>query len=126
MEIFKIVTLALSGLLLTFVGIMRLSNPIKTYLKNSGIQLEKDVDLLNEIRGVSSVMLIGGILSLLGTVLPTFSFTSSTIAALLFLGFAVGRFVSIGTDGKPNKQITQGIVFELVLGGANVFHLINY
>lgn len=58
MEIFKIIILSLSGLLLLFVGTMRLSNPIKAYLKNSGIKLENDVDLLNEMRGVSAVMLM--------------------------------------------------------------------
>ena len=58
----------LSGLLLLFVGIMRLSNPQKTYLKNSGIKLEDDVNLLNEMRGVSAVMLFGGVIILLGTI----------------------------------------------------------
>ena len=37
MEIIKIVILILSGLMLLFVGAMRLSNPMETYLKNSGI-----------------------------------------------------------------------------------------
>lgn len=46
MEIIKVTVLSLSGLLLSFVGIMRLTNTIKTYFKNSGIQLEKDVNLL--------------------------------------------------------------------------------
>ena len=36
METFKIVTLSVSGLLLLSVGILRLANPLKTYLKNSG------------------------------------------------------------------------------------------
>ena len=62
MEIFKIVTLSISGLLLLTVGTLRISNPIKNYSKNSGIKLENDVNLLNEMRGVSSVMLFGGII----------------------------------------------------------------
>jgi len=121
MEIFKIVTLSLSSLLLLFVGAMRLSNPIKTYLKNSGIKLENDVNLLNEMRGVSSVMLFGGIIILLGTIVPVLTFTSFVVAALILIGFAIGRFISMAVDGKPNKLITQGIVFELVLGAASIF-----
>lgn len=119
MEIFKIVTLSLSGLLLLFVGSMRLFNPIKTYLKNSGITLAKDVDLLNEIRGLSGVMLFGGILLLLGIFISSLSITSFIVGILLFIGFAVGRVLGMLTDGKPNKKIIQGFIFELVFGTLN-------
>ena len=125
MEIFKIVVLSLSGLMLLFVGVMRLSNPIKTYAKNSGIKLENDVNLLNEMRGVSAVMLFGGIIILLGTIIPTLTITSFIVATLIFIGFAIGRALSIGVDGKPNKQIIQGLIFELVFGTLNIFGLVN-
>jgi len=125
MEIFRIITLSLSGLLLLLVGIMRLSNPIKTYLKNSGIKLENDANLLNEMRGVSSVQLFGGIIILLGLFIPQLTFTSFVIAIILFLGFAIGRVISIGIEGKPNKQLIQGLIFEIVFGSANIFCLFN-
>ncbi|MGI9531426.1 DUF4345 family protein [Lutimonas sp.] len=125
METFKIITLSLSGLLLLFVGVMRLSNPIKTYLKNSGIKLEKEVNLLNELRGVSSVQLCAGIIILLGIFISKLTIISFAVATLIFLGFAIGRFISIGIDGKPNKQLIQGLIFEIVFGLANIFVLIN-
>lgn len=125
MEIFSIITLALSGLLLVFVGAMRLSNPIQTYAKNSGINLDKDVDLLNEIRGVSALQLSAGLIAWLGIFFPQFRTTSFAVAALVFIGFLIGRLASIALDGKPNKQLMQGIIFELVLGAANIFGLIN-
>lgn len=125
MEIFSIITLALSGLLLVFVGAMRLSNPIQTYSKNSGINLNKDVDLLNEMRGVSALQLCGGLIAWLGIFFPQFRTTSFVVAALVFIGFAIGRLTSMAADGKPNKQLMQGLIFELVLGGANIFGLIN-
>ncbi len=121
MEIISIVTLSLSGLLLTLVGISRLSNPIKTYQKSSGITINNDVNLLNEVKGVGALMMLGGLLTLLGILVSQFTFTSHVIAALIFIGFAIGRLVSMGTDGKPNKQIVQGLIFELVLGPANAF-----
>lgn len=123
MEIFKIVILSLSGLLLFFVGTMRLMNPIKTYLKNSGIQLEKDVNLLNEIRGVSAVMLATGLIVLLGTIIPELRVISHSFAILLFIGFFIGRLVSIVVDGKPNKQTLQNLIFEPLFGIANIFCL---
>jgi hypothetical protein len=125
MEILSIITLALSGLLLFFVGTMRLMNPINTYLKNSGIKLEKDVNLLNEMRGVSSVMLIAGAFILLGIFFPQIGILSHAFAILLFMGFALGRIISLVLDGKPNKLITQGLVFELVFFGLNSFCLIQ-
>lgn len=124
MEIFKIVTLSLSAILLAFVGLSRLSNPIQAYLKNSGIKLDNNADLLNEIKGVSAVMFLGGILTATGISFEQFSLTSHTIACLLFLGFLLGRLIAWSSNGKPNKQIVQGIVFELVFGGLNLACLI--
>ena len=125
MEILKIVTLSISGLLLLTVGTLRLINPIKNYLKNSGIKLEKEVNLLNEVRGVSSVMMCGGIIILLGTIIPKITTASFVVAILIFLGFAFGRLISIRLDGKPNKLIIQGLISELVLGFLNLFCLFN-
>ncbi len=125
METASIIILSLSSLLLTLVGVMRLSNPIKTYFKNSGIKLENDASLLNEMRGVSSVMLCAGIVIALGVFIEKLTFSSHLVASLVFIGFVVGRLVSISIDGKPSKQIAQGIVFELVLGAANIFCLVQ-
>ena len=125
MEILNIVTLSLSALLLTMVGALRISNPIKNYAKNSGITLANDVDLLNEMRGVSAVMLCAGLILASGIFIEQMTFASFVVGTLIFLGFAVGRFVGIATDGKPNKQIMMGLFTELVLGGLNVFCLVN-
>ncbi len=125
MEIFKIVTLSISGLLLLTVGTLRLINPIKNYLKNSGIKLENEVNVLSEARGVSSVMLFSGIIMLLGTIVPELTITSFVVATLILLGFAFGRSLSIALDGKPNKLLIQGLISEIVLGAANIFCLIN-
>ncbi len=102
------------------VGINRLLNPIKTYAKNSGIQLSNDVNLLNEMRGVSALMLCSAIIILLGIFLPSLTFSSLLVASLIFLGFALGRLVSYGKDGKPGKEIMTGLVTEFILGGANI------
>jgi len=121
MEIINTAILSISGLLLLFVGASRLINPVGTYAKNSGIKLEKEVNLLNEVRGISSVMLFGGIIILLGIIIPQLTLTSFIVATLIFLGFAIGRFISIGLDGRPNKLIIVGIGSELILGALNIF-----
>ena len=50
MEVLNIVILSLSGLMLFTIGILRLSNPISNYSKNSGIKLENEINLLNKIK----------------------------------------------------------------------------
>jgi hypothetical protein len=125
MEIISIVTLSISGLLLLYGGTSRISNPIKIYLKNSGIKLENEVNVLSEARGVSSVMLFSGIIMLLGTIVPELTITSFVVATLILLGFAFGRSLSIALDGKPNKLLIQGLITEIVLGAANIFCLVN-
>ena len=124
MEIFNIATLALSGLLLTFVGISRMTNPIKTYAKSSGITIDNNTDLLNEMRGVGALMMTGGIIILLGTIMSKITTISLATAGLIFIGFAIGRIFSLTQDGKPNKQIIQGLMSELILGTANVVGLV--
>jgi len=124
-EIFSIGVLSLSGLLLLSIGALRISNPIGNYLKNSGVKIENEVNLLNEIRGTSAVMLFGGAIILSGTTISQMTFASHVVAILIFLGFAFGRLVSIRLDGRPNKLIIQGLIFELVFGSLNVVGLFN-
>jgi len=124
-EIFSIGVLSLSGLLLLFVGALRISNPIGAYSRNSGIKVENEVNLLNEVRGTSAVMLFGGATILSGTAIPQMTFASHVVAILIFLGFAFGRLVSIRLDGRPNKLIIRGLIVELVLGSLNVVGLYN-
>ena len=125
METFKIVILSLSALLLISVGAMRLVNPIKTFAKSSGITLTNDVNLLNEIRGISALMLLAGMMIALGTFVSKLMLSSFMVAVLIYFGFAIGRLISIKADGKPNKQLMQGIGFEIVLGSLNVIGLIS-
>jgi hypothetical protein len=124
MEIYKIIVLVLSGLLLTFVGVSRMSNPIKNYSKNSGINLAKDVNLLNEMRGVGSVMMFAGIINFTGIFLPQLMILAFTAATLIFFGFAIGRISGIMIDGKPNPKIIQGLMFELLFSGLQISCLI--
>ena len=70
-------------------------------------------------------MLFGGIIILLGTIISNITTASFVVAILIFLGFAIGRLISIRLDGKPNKLIIQGLISELVLGFLNSFCLFN-
>ena len=130
MEIINIVVLSLSGLLLVYAGTMRLIKPLKslclkTYLDNSRIKLEGEVDVFNEMRGAGTSTALGGVIILLGIIVSQLMLASFVVAIVIFLGHALGRLVSLKLDGKPNQQIAQGLISELVLGAANTFCLVN-
>ena len=128
MNTFKLVVLALSGLALLYASSMRIINPAKanfleTYLENPQNKLENDTDLVNEIRGIGSVMLVGGILTLMGIFLPDFRKTSFVVASVIFFGVVLGRLISFGLDGMPNPDMIRGTVIEGVLAALNVICL---
>ncbi len=68
---------------------------------------------------------VGGIIILLGILITDLMLASFVVAIVIFLGHALGRLVSLGLDGKPNKQLVQGLISELVLGVANAFCLVS-
>lgn len=130
MEIINIVVLSLSSLLLVYAGTMRLIKPLKslclkTYLDNPKIKLEGKVDIFNEMRGGGASTTFGGVFILLGIIIPQLTVASYVIAIVIFLGNAFGRLVSLRIDGKPNQQLSQGLMSEIVLGAANTFCLVS-
>ena len=130
MEIFETVVLALSGLMLTFAGSMRFLKPIgsyclKSYADNPELKIEGKSSMFSEMRGAGLYTVFAGIIILLGTLLPQLQFTSFIVASIFYGSYAIGRLVSLGIDGKPNQQTFQGMIFEIVFGGLNVFCLFN-
>ena len=125
MEIANYVVLLLSGMLLTFAGAMRVYKPagsfcLQTYLKNPDLKLQDDVDMLSEMRGAGALTLLTGLIILAGLASPQLRPTSFAVGALVFLGFGLGRTVSLVLDGKPNRDLINGMISELVLGALNL------
>ncbi len=81
--------------------------------------------MLSEVRGMSALMSLGGIIILLEPIIPELTITSFFVAILLFGGYAIGRLISLGIDGKPNKMIIIGLVSEVVFCSLNTFGLVN-
>ena len=128
METFEILVLSLSGLALFYASSMRLIYPVKahflqTYLAKPHNDLNRDQDLVNEIRGVGAVMLLAGIIILLGTVVPNLRTISFVVATTIFLGVALGRLISFGLDGPPSPAVVRGTSAEMLLSTLNIFCL---
>lgn len=124
-EIANYVVLFLSGAILAFAGAMRLFKPagsfcLQTYLGTPDVQLEDDVDMLSEMRGAGALTLLTGLIVLAGLVSAQVRPTSFAIAALFFLGYGIGRTVSLAVDGKPNRDLVNGTITELLFGVLNI------
>lgn len=130
MEIFKIIILSLSGVLMIYGGSSRLFKPLasfclKSYLDNPNFKLEGKIDVFNEMRAAGTSISLGGIVILLGIILPQLTMTSFIVAIVIFLGHALGRLVSLKLDGKPGQQMSMGLTFDLGLGILNTICLLS-
>lgn len=130
MKIFKIIVLVLSGLALFYASSSRLINPagavfLQTFFENPENSLTTAVDLVNEIRGVGAVLLLGGIISLIGAFRTSFTQTSFVVTTVIFGGIVIGRSLSFLIDGIPNQDLIRVAVVEAVLAILNVYCLIQ-
>lgn len=121
MEILNLGVLGLSGLMLSAVGAMRLVKPassycLQTYVGKPGIVLADDPDMKSEMRGIGAVTLLAGVAILAGVGLPAVRVTSFTVGALFFGGFGLGRVTGVVADGKPNKDLLNGLGAEVLFG----------
>lgn len=130
MERFKIVVLALSGLALLYACSLRLINPtnavfLQTYLENPANSLATDIDLVNEIRGIGAVMLLGAVVTLIGIMRVDFRQTAFVVVTVIFGGVVLGRSVSIVMDGMPNADLLRAASAEILLSILNIICLVS-
>lgn len=128
MNIFNIIVLALSGLLLTYAGLNRMLKPMSSlcltrYSQNPEIEIEFKSDVFNEMRSAGAQLFFIGLIILLGIFLPQVRFCSFVLATITFLGYAFGRLVSLKLDGEVCKELMSGLYSEIVLGVLNAICL---
>ncbi len=123
-KVLKVILFSL-GLILTILGLWRFISPIG-YYAGSGIILPDEVNILNTVRASGGAEIGFGVLVLMGCFLQKFSFTSTVVAAILYLSFGIGRVLSIGIDGCPGNMIIIFTVFEFILGSLGIWALYHY
>ena len=123
-KVLKIILL-LSGLIAVGVGGIILTMPVAFY-SSSGINIEGNISLLNEIRASGGVLLVCGILISLGAFVTKLTFTSTIISTLLYLSYGLSRLLSIVFDGMPVEALVQAAILEIVIGLICVFALVKY
>ncbi len=129
MTIFTTIVLALSGLLLTYAGLNRMLKPISSlcltrYVQNPDVEIEYKSDVFNEMRSAGAQLLFIGLFILLGIFLPQIKLWSFVFAAITFLGYALGRALSLKLDGKVCKELMSGYYSEIFLGVLNAICIV--
>ncbi|WP_421857073.1 DUF4345 domain-containing protein [Oceanicaulis sp.] len=114
--------LGLNGVVLTGIGVMLVSDPHAMFALN-GVTLSPDPNLLSELRAPGGALALGGGFVLASAALGVWMRAASGFSALLLLGWALGRLVSIAMDGMPDTGLLAAFGIELILGFASVWAL---
>ncbi|WP_375549990.1 DUF4345 family protein [Oceanicaulis alexandrii] len=112
--------LGINGVVLTGIGVMLVSDPHAMFALN-GVTLSPDPNLLSELRAPGGALALGGGFVLASAALGLWMRAASGLSALLLLGWALGRLVSIPLDGMPDAGLLTAFGIELVLGFASVW-----
>lgn len=119
------VILFISGLIAIGTGATILTMPVAFYTA-SGINLNGDVSLLNEVRASGGALLACGLLITLGAFVVKLTFTSAVISSLLYLSYGLSRMMSMIIDGLPADTLIQAVILELVIGLVCVLALMKF
>ena len=119
------VILFISGHIAIGIGATILTMPVAFYAA-SGINLNGDVSLLNEVRASGGALLACGLLITLGAFVVKLTFTSVVISALLYLSYGLSRMMSMIIDGMPADALIQAVILELVIGLVCVVALMKF
>jgi len=117
--------LIISGLLLTFIGGATLFAPV-AMKGGTGIDIAKNISVLNDVRASSALILVIALLTLLSTFYKKLTFTTTLTSFLLFLSLGLGRVISILIDGIPVDGLVKATGLELVLGTVGLILFIVY
>lgn len=108
--------LVVSGVGLATVGGLMTFAPSALFGSN-GVQIGSDPNLLSEIRGPGGVLFITGLVLIAAVMFRQLRGFASGVAAVVFLGTALGRVVSLLAEGMPAPSLQAAFGLEVILGG---------
>ena len=107
--------LLLAGALLILVSTFILTSPANFYASNN-IELGANVSLLNELKAPAGLLLAAGVFLISAIFLRSQADTALWLAALIYLSYAVSRFMSMASDGVPAAGLVQSATLEGIVG----------
>lgn len=111
----QIAVLLVAGALLILVGGFILAAPIDFYATND-ISLGANVNLLNELKAPAGLLLAAGLFMIGAIFIRRMADSATSLAALIYLSYAVSRFFSMAFDGVPASGLVQVAAIEGIVG----------
>ena len=119
------VILFISGLVAISVGGAILIMP-ESFYAASGISLNGNVSLLNEIRASGGMIFVVGVIIMAGVYVAKLTYAATIISILLYLTYGLSRLMSMAIDGIPAEALIQAVILEIIIGLLCVFAFMKY
>ena len=104
-----------SGLLAAGIAATILLAP-ETFYIGYGIDVRSNINLANELKAPSGLLLIAGLLMLIGVFRSAFVVPSLAIATTIYLSYGASRLLSLMIDGVPGNALLGAAVVEIAVG----------
>ena len=109
------ILLFLAGSIASIIGFASMIYPVQTEA-GLGIVVGGSVSLLNEIRASGGGLAAAGIFILAGAFIAELRYAASLLAAMLYLGYAFARALSMTIDGLPDPRLLVVVAAEIAIG----------
>ena len=111
--------LLFAGITAVSIGAALVLRPEVMHAAN-GVTLGENASLLSEIRAPGGALLAVGVLLCVAAFVRKLVFAATVAGTVVFLGYGIGRVLSMVIDGIPASALVMACVFELVIGGLGV------
>lgn len=82
----------------------------------NNVDLGNNAGLLSEIRSPGAALIAVGVLLVTGGFLRTLTAPAAIAGAVVYLGYGLGRIVSVVMDGVPSSTLVAATAAEFVIG----------
>ena len=117
--------LVVAGIVGILVGGANLMIPI-AFNASSGIDLNDNLNLINEMRASGGGLLASSLVVFLGAFIGRLRFSSLLLSVMIYLGYGLGRCLSMLIDGMPSEEMIQIVMFELLVGVVGLYVFLKY
>lgn len=121
----KNIHLLLSAVIIIIAGLVYGVSPDKTLPGLFDFRVET-TDLKNVFRAIMGLYLGMAAIWIIGIIKPGLWFTATLMNVIFMGGLAIGRLISLLTDGWPSVYFIAGLLAELLLAFWGVLNLTNF
>ncbi|WP_298432572.1 DUF4345 domain-containing protein [uncultured Jannaschia sp.] len=114
MTLFQTLALGTAGIVATAIGAALTMAPA-AFLAGSGIVVGPDPALLSELRAPGAGLAVLGLVMLSGLRDAAMRPTALVAAAIVYVGYPLGRLVGIAIDGLPPAEILAALTAEIAI-----------